>query len=36
VQETNDGGYIIAGYKRPYYGTKGVILIKIDVNGNIG
>ena len=38
VQETTDGGYIIAGHKGPYYGTKGVLLIKTDENGiyNLG
>lgn len=36
VQETTDGGYIIAGHKGPYYGAKGVLLIKTDENGNIG
>jgi len=34
VQETIDGGYIIAGHKGPYYGTKGILLIKTDENGN--
>jgi hypothetical protein len=34
VQETDDGGYIIAGHKGPYYGTKGILLIKIDSDGN--
>ena len=34
VQETTDGGYIIAGHKGPYYGTKGILLIKTDENGN--
>jgi hypothetical protein len=35
VQETVDGGYIIAGNKGHYYGTKGILLIKTDENGNI-
>jgi hypothetical protein len=34
VQETNDGGYIIAGHKGPYTGTKGILLIKTDETGN--
>jgi hypothetical protein len=34
VQQTTDGGYIIAGHKGPYYGTKGILLIKTDDNGN--
>jgi hypothetical protein len=35
VQETTDGGYIIAGNKGHYYGTKGILLIKTDEDGNI-
>jgi hypothetical protein len=34
VQETDDGGYIIAGHKGPYYGTTGILLIKLDSESN--
>jgi hypothetical protein len=33
VQETSDGGFIIAGHRGSYYGTKGILLIKTDENG---
>lgn len=35
VQQTTDGGYIIAGHRGPYYGSKGILLIKTDENGDI-
>ncbi|MBN1860813.1 MAG: hypothetical protein JW840_05055 [Candidatus Thermoplasmatota archaeon] len=32
VQQTIDGGYIIAGHKGAYYSTKGILLIKVSIS----
>jgi hypothetical protein len=34
VQQTNDGGFIIAGYAQTYNGIAGLYLIKTDENGD--
>jgi hypothetical protein len=36
VEQTSDGGYIIAGYTAPPTGTGDVYLIKTDANGSVG
>jgi len=36
IQETSDGGYIVAGYKKPFSGGySDIYIIKLDHNGNI-
>jgi uncharacterized delta-60 repeat protein len=35
VQQTSDGGYIVAGYKSYFFAADNIFLIKTDANGNI-
>lgn len=36
IKQTNDGGYVIAGYTNSYgFGSFDVYIVKIDKNGNI-
>ena len=35
VQETNDGGFVIAGWTRPHGSSRDVYLVKTDSSGNV-